>query len=513
MRHKMSKDGRRELLMVVRKDYRDADWKEKRTILDNFVRSTGYNRKYAVTLLGTPARKLFRKKPERVRVYEGEVVEVLKEVWLLSNRLCSKRLKPFLEVFLGALERHGHLSVTPSTREKLLAMSPATMDRRLKEVRKAYGRSKSTTKPGGLLRSQIPVRTFADWSNVEPGFLEADCVAHCGSVAKGIYLNTLTLTDIATGWTECLALARKTESAVATALSEAVHLLPFAIKGFDSDNGSEFINYEVVGWCVDREVTFTSSRAYKKNDQAHVEEKNGSIVRRYVGYDRYEGEQSLEQMKALYRQVRLFVNYFQPSMKLLSKQRVGGRITKRYEPAKTPCQRVLETNLPAKTKRRVEKEFLDLDPVRLLQEIEKLQVALWKGAAVPEPAKVAVSSLMKVLEDTTVEAEPALASMLERHRQELMKRQRKPKLVDSQRPVKPDSTAIQAVLRHAAKLGCGRQFTIKEVLHLGLRSTVQNALCRLVEANQIVRTGHGKYCLQMNAKQTTKNRPKIAVNQ
>ena len=226
-------------------------------------------------------------------------------------------------------------------RQGLLSLSPATADRLLHQQRISEGRSISTTHPGKLLKHQIPIRTFADWSEQAPGFMEADLVAHCGDRADGAFLNTLVLTDIATGWTECLALLRRGEAEVIGAMEASRQCLPFPLLGLDTDNGGEFINYELVNYCKQQKITFTRSRSYRKNDQAHVEEKNGSVVRRLVGYDRYEGIGAWRALTALYEVLRLYINFFQPSMKLLSMERIGSRIIKRYDRARTPYEWVL----------------------------------------------------------------------------------------------------------------------------------------------------------------------------
>ena len=285
------------------------------------------------------------KKQRLPRVYDEAVRLSLITIWKAANRICSKRLMPFLPEFIPTLERFGHLSLPADVRERLLAMSAATADRLLYRERHPEGRSVSTTRPGRLLKHQIAVRTFADWNELAPGFMEADLVAHCGERSEGAYLNTLVLTDIATGWTECVALLRRSEADVSGAIHATRRCLPFPLLGLDTDNGGEFINYELLRYCEKEKITFTRSRAYRKNDQAHVEEKNGSVVRRLIGYDRYEGSDAWRALSALYRVLRLYVNFFQPSMKLLSRERLGGHTTKHYDKARTPYKRVLESSL------------------------------------------------------------------------------------------------------------------------------------------------------------------------
>jgi hypothetical protein len=265
--------------------------------------------------------------------------------------------------------------------EKLRSISPATADRLLYEERHKEGRSPSTTRPGKLLKHKIAIRTFFDWDELAPGFMEADVVAHCGESTEGSYLNTLVLTDIATGWTECVALLRKSEADVSGAIHATRQYLPFPLLGLDTDNGGEFINHKLLRYCEKEKVTFTRSRAYRKNDQAHVEEKNGSIVRRLVGYDRYEGMDAWKALTSLYEVLRLYVNFFQPSMKLLSKERIEGHLTKRYDKAKTPYQRVLDADaIEGEQKNRLRAMYQTLDPLKLLNELVRLQDQFWAYA-------------------------------------------------------------------------------------------------------------------------------------
>lgn len=391
MGQRMSIGSRRELLEQVVPRYRVSVWKEKRRILDEFVGATGYGRKHAIVLLnhGQPD-----KKPEprtRVRRYDSSVRDSLVSVWKAANRICSKRLIPFLPEFLAALERFGHLMVPDEVRTRLLAMSPSTADRLLHRERHPDGKAISTTRSGKLLKHQIPVRTFSDWSEVVPGFMEADLVAHCGERPDGAFLNTLVLTDISTGWTECIALLRRGEADVSAAIHTVRRSLPFPLLGLDTDNGGEFINYELLRYCQQEKITFTRSRAYRKNDQAHVEEKNGSVVRRLVGYDRYEGLTAWRALTELYSVLRLYVNFFQPSMKLLSKERTGGRTTKRYDRARTPCQRVSDSAAVGEVPKSNLRTFYEgLDPVVLLDQLERLQDQFWvhghgRGQASPSP--------------------------------------------------------------------------------------------------------------------------------
>ncbi len=378
MRLKMSKSGRREVLLSLQPQYRQASWGQKQGLLDGFVAATGYDRKYAIGLLNRDVAEVPYKR-DRKRLYGNDIREVLLEIWRKAgNRLCSKRLVAILPVLVAKMEQFGHLQLSDEQKAKVLSVSPATIDRLLKPERQRYGRGRSTTKPGYLIKRQIPLRTFADWNDVKPGFLEADLVAHCGESVHGQFLNTLTATDIATTWTETVALLRRSEADVMHALTEMRGLLPFPLLGLDTDNGGEFINYTLLNWCKDNAITFTRSREYKKNDQAHVEEKNGSVVRRLIGYDRYEGIESWQLLSALYRVARLYVNFFQPSLKLDRKTRDGARVYRHYEKAQTPFERVLKSpSIAEENKERLRREFDLLDPVLLLSEIERLQIEFW----------------------------------------------------------------------------------------------------------------------------------------
>jgi hypothetical protein len=281
------------------------------------------------------------------------------------------------------LEEHGHLQLSEEARAQLCRISHATIDRILRPLYAGEApRGISTTKRGTLLKHQVPVRTFADWNEIQPGFFEADLVAHCGRSVEGAFLHTLVLTDIATAWVECLPLRYRSQHAVIQALDQARRLLPFAMLGLDTDNGTEFLNAEVLGYCERERITFTRGRAYKKNDQCFVEQKNGAVVRQLVGYDRFEGERAYRQLAELYRGVRLYINFFQPSMKLKTKYRNGSRVRCTYDTAQTPFQR-LRSSLDANELKRLQSIFQALDPVRLLQQIEAMQDALWKHAVLP----------------------------------------------------------------------------------------------------------------------------------
>jgi len=245
------------------------------------------------------------------------------------------------------------------------------------------------------LKQHIPVRTFTEWTDVQPGFVEADLVAHCGGSTDGAFLCTLTLTDVATTWTECLPLLHRTQHGVVQALERARGMFPFPLLGIDTDNGGEFINDELMTYCAGERLTFTRGRVANKNDQCYVEQKNGSVVRQLVGYDRFEGERAYRQLAELYRAVRLYVNSFQPSMKLRTRTRTGSRVRRVYGPAQTPFQRVLASGvLDAESERRLKAVYRALDPVRLLQQLERLQEALWRHAIFRTRGSSSISDLV-----------------------------------------------------------------------------------------------------------------------
>jgi hypothetical protein len=302
------------------------------------------------------------------------VREAVVVLWEASDRICGKRLKPLLPTLLGSLEDHGHMQLDQAVRSRLLAASAATLDRLLSPTRVSAGRRQP---PGGAkpaIRRTVPVRTFADWKDPAPGYLEADLVVHCGGSVAGSFVHTLTLTDIASGWTECVALVVREGALVVEALRHLQTTMPFPLRGLDTDNGGEFLNDTVLKYCTEQNIEFTRSRPYRKNDQAWVEQKNGSVVRRLVGYGRLEGIPAAEVLSRLYAASRLFVNFFQPSFKLAEKTRVGARVIKRYHPPATPCARLMASaEIPDEMKDRLRAVLATLDPLRLLDEIRAAQ--------------------------------------------------------------------------------------------------------------------------------------------
>jgi len=383
----MSFASRRELLTRVVPRYLEATRKQKTFILNEFIASTGYKRKYAIRMLSLPEIPTVKaiKRP-RARFYGEAVQEALKIAWCASNCIASKRLSPFLAELVPTLERHGHLELTDEVRHQLISISPATIDRISKPWRSRSGQG--TTKRGSLLKHQVQVRTFADWEEKAPGFFEADLVAHCGWSMEGPILYTLTLTDIATTWTECLPLLYRGQDAVIHAIDLVRPLIPFPILGIDTDCGTEFLNAELIAYCEREKITFTRGRPYRKNDQCYVEQKNGTVVRQFVGYDRFEGLRAYKQLLELYRALRLYNNFFQPSMKLREKRRENSRVNRTYDTAQTPFQRLLAYNiLSSNMTEKINAIHQAIDPVHLLKQIGTLQDALWRHAVLPPPAK------------------------------------------------------------------------------------------------------------------------------
>ncbi len=371
----LSAQMRQELVKALRERYVASSSPDKHRILDEFVALTGYHRKHAIRVLRSAAAAAApdpNPRPPRSRVYDEAIRDALVVLWEASARICGKRLKALVPVLLPALEKHGHLSLDENVRQRLLTMSAATIDRLLASRRETaqYRRRKSRPR----VAQSIPVRTFADWKQPEPGFLEIDLVAHCSDSVEGSFAHTLVLTDIASGWTECVALLVRDGTLVVDALDRLRTTMPFPLRGIDSDNGSEFINETVVAYCSKHRIEFTRSRPHRKNDQAWVEQKNGSVVRRLVGYGRLEGLRAVEALARLYSASRLFVNFFQPSFKLAEKSRVGARVSKRYHAPETPCARLLASpSIDERMKERLRAILVTLDPLRLLDEIRTVQ--------------------------------------------------------------------------------------------------------------------------------------------
>jgi hypothetical protein len=376
----MSLNSKHELLEVVRPRYLKARKAEKQKILDEFTSATGYHRKHAIRVLKNQVAKSRRRK--RIgypRVYGGEVVQALEQIWETYGHLCSKRLQPFLPEAIHVLECCQEMELSAETKELLLKISSASIDRCLRPIRLQRPHGLSTTKPGSLLKKLIPVRTFTEWDEERPGFMEIDLVAHCGNTTEGQFLCTLTCTDLCTGWTDVTAILHRSQEAVSEAIQRMRQRLPFPLLGIDSDNGGEFINDLLYRYCLEEKITFTRSRPYQKNDQAHVEQKNWSVVRHTVGYDRWETEQELALLESIYDDLRLYINFFQPSFKLITKERIGNKTIKRYDLAKTPYRRVLERkDISLQAKAQLTHLYLQLNPAELRRRIDQKIAQLWK---------------------------------------------------------------------------------------------------------------------------------------
>jgi hypothetical protein len=367
--------------------YRRAGKKDKGRLLDELVALTGYNRRYAVGLLNSAPAKAAaapkRRAPRvRERLYDALVLDALRRIWAIMDCICGKRLSAVLPETIAVLERAGELRLDTSTRHKLQTISAASIDRLLRAERERLSlRGRSRTKPGTLLRHQIPVRTFAEWDHNTPGFVEIDLVGHDGGIGSGDFCQSLNVTDVASGWTEAQAVLNKAQVWVFEALCEIRSRLPFALKGIDSDNGSEFINHHLVRYAEQERITFTRGRAWKKNDGCFVEQKNYTVVRRAVGYARYESHSAVRLLNALYGQLRLYTNFFQPVMKLIAKERIGAKVKKTYDRPRTPYQRLLRSRaLNASAKRTLRAQYATLNPAELKRNICRLQAQLLKTA-------------------------------------------------------------------------------------------------------------------------------------
>lgn len=372
-------------LLAIFLRYKHASRSEKNRILDEFCAVCNYNRKYAIRLLKKGPKKPKQKTGPKSIYNDPALLEPLKTIWLASNQPCSRKLKVIIGAWLPCYEEiYGLLS--SEIKNKLHTMSTATIDRILKPTRKATKlKGRCTTKPGVLLKSHIEMQ-FSHWDIKKPGYLEADTVAHCGTSISGNFAWSLTVTDICTGWTENRAMWNKECGPVYERISDVEATLPFEVLGFDCDNGGEFINHVLYDYFVKRTkpVAFTRSRPYKKNDNAHVEQKNWTHVRNLFGYERLEKYGVVQMMNDLYRKEwSLYQNHFIPTMKLLSKQRTGCKYKKKYEIPKTPYERLLESAfVDDATKEKLKAIHASLNPFKLKQEIERKLTDIFKVAKI-----------------------------------------------------------------------------------------------------------------------------------
>ena len=370
----MSPTSKKEYTMIIVKRYRKAIPEQRTQILDEYCKVTGFHRKHAIRKLN---HFKFYTQPEpksgRPKIYSDFMMEPLRKIWLAANLPCGKRLKPILQLWLPSYQKtYGHLPW--KTIQALTNISAATIDRLFKPIRPKFKkRGRSTTKPGTLLRKQIPIKTN-QWDEHRPGFIESDTVHHCGESTAGQYAITLDATDIASGWTEQRALWGKGELAVFHQTKDVERSLPFPILGFDSDNGGEFINKLLFDYFTKRPtpVQFTRSRAYHTQDNAHIEQKNYTHVRLWLGYNRFDNPQVIPLLNDLYKnEWRLFHNFFCPSVKLLEKKRVASKIFKRYDAPKTPYQRLIDSDhVDQKIKNKLKEQFDSLNPFELRKAME-----------------------------------------------------------------------------------------------------------------------------------------------
>lgn len=368
----MTNEAKNQYLEEIRPRYQKANRKEKKTILDEFCVTCGYHRKYAIRLLNftkNPKAKSPSKRGPKARYNDPMILELLKYFWRLTNLPCSKRLKVILQLWLPYYPHY----IPAHIEAKLLSISPATIDRLMQPMRARVNKlGLATTKPGTILKKHIPIKTN-QWEETRPGFLEADTLAHCGNSIAGMFVYTINCVDIATGWNIQRAVWGKGERGVLTAIQSMQEALPFCIRGFDCDNGSEFLNWHLLRHFSKQKppVQFTRSRPYQKNDNAHIEEKNWTILRQYLGYGRFDKPQLTEMLNELYcSQWYAYFNIFIPSSKLVYKYRQGSQIKKKYDAPQTPFQRLMASPHISKTqKRQLKAYFKTLNPIKLQKEM------------------------------------------------------------------------------------------------------------------------------------------------
>ena len=374
----MSKKAKEEYLSTIRERYINSKKEEKNKILNEFCNVCGYNRKYAIRVLNksSPAGNKNNKKRcgPKSKYDSPEIINFLKTIWIATNLICSKRLKAVIPLWLPWYLKEGK-KLSKHNCELLRKISPATIDRLLSRFRKRYSKQGlSTTRPGGLLRELVPIKTD-QWNENRPGYVEVDTVAHCGNSIAGDFVYTLNMVDIATGWTSQRAVWGKGEEGVFKAIREIESHLPFSILGFDCDNGNELLNWKLLRYFKNRTrpVSYTRSRAYKKNDNSHIEEKNWTIVRQYIGYDRLEKFEMVDMLNDLYRnQMNYFLNFFISSAKLLKKQRIGSKIKKIHQKPKTPFVKLWESEyIDEKTKMKLYRLSKMINPFELRRTIKQ----------------------------------------------------------------------------------------------------------------------------------------------
>jgi hypothetical protein len=372
----VSKTARKEIVEALRARYGQASKLEKSLILGEFTAVSGYHRKHAIRLLSSLMKVPVKTMVAGRRVYDEAVKAALVIIWEAADRICGKRLRAAIPNLIRAMEKHGHLQLDPAVRTLVMEVSAATIDRVLTPVRKGAGARRRRHSKKRVSR-EIPIKTFSDWKDPAPGFLEIDFVVHGGGSMAGEYLHSLVVTDVCSGWVEAVPLLAREQSLVIEGLDRIREQLPVVIRGIDSDNDGAFINDTLATYCHVGGITFTRSRPHHSNDQAWIEQKNGAVIRRMVGHERFSGIVAGQALAQLLQAVRLYVNYFQPSFKLRERVREGSKVKKSYYPPATPCERLLaHQEVDEKIKERLRTQQERLDPVALLQRIRQGQTAL-----------------------------------------------------------------------------------------------------------------------------------------
>lgn len=381
MSNKISTQAKEELVQVLKVQYRKSLKMEKSQLLNQFIAVSGYHRKHAIRILNSNSDsnnnqnnscKIIKSR----KIYDEAVKQALITLWEAADRICGKRLKAILPSLIDAMQRHGHLALDVEVKKRLLKISAATIDRLLSPIR---DRSQSRRRKRRVKKvsKQVPVRTFNDWNDPRPGYLEIDFVVHGGGLVSGAMIYTLVATDVSSGWTEFVPLLAREQSLVVEGLNIIIKHIPFPVLGIDSDNDSGFINETLISFCRRNNIEFTRSRAYHKNDQAWVEQKNGAVIRKMVGHDRFSGVVACKALARLYHSARFYVNYFQPSFKLREKTRDGCRLKRIYDKPATACDKLLNNPLITdQIKQKLRSQREKLDPIKLLHEIRQSQSTL-----------------------------------------------------------------------------------------------------------------------------------------
>jgi hypothetical protein len=399
----VSKDVRKEIVEALQDRYEGSERREKGRILTEFVQISGYHRKHAIRLLNAEADDGNRHEVAASigrRVYNEAVRSALIMIWETADRICGKRLKALVPTLITAMERCGHLRLESEVRKRLLSVSAATIDRMLKPIRSTAG-GRRRRRSARKANKEVPIKTFSDWQDPEPGFLEIDFVVHGGGSTAGEYLHSFVATDVCSGWVEAVSLLAREQSLVIEGLKRMAAQFPVPILGIDSDNDGAFINDTLVDYCKKASIAFTRSRAYQKNDQAWIEQKNGAVIRRMVGHDRLSGIVAGQALAQLLQVVRLYVNFFQPSFKLKDRKREAGRVVRKYHPPATPSERLLaHPKVSEVVKESLRRQRDRLDPVELLHRIRQGQAALAalsKGDIVSGPNKDGLDKFLAAL--------------------------------------------------------------------------------------------------------------------